>query len=216
MSGAAKFKNNVKVSERHGAGEWLIERILLVALLPLGLWVLEQAAHQQVAWAAQGWDLVVSVNLSPRQFASPDLLHDITGVLRQAGVNPARMELEITESMLLGEDQHVLGVMRELSALGLTMALDDFGTGYSNLAYLQRFPIHTLKIDKTFIQDTDANRSLAELIVSLSTLMKLTAVAEGVESLEQYEFLERSGCDFIQGYLLSRPLPPTELQRLFN
>ncbi len=173
----------------------------------LGLWVLAQAAHQQVAWAAQGFDLVVSVNLSPRQFASPDLLHDITGVLRQAGVNPARMELEITESMLLGEDQHVLGVMRELSALGLTMALDDFGTGYSNLAYLQRFPIHTLKIDKTFIQDTDANRSLAELIVSLSTLMKLTAVAEGVETQEQLDWVAKRGIAQYQGYLYARPMP---------
>ncbi|EJE52045.1 diguanylate cyclase (GGDEF) domain-containing protein [Acidovorax sp. CF316] len=173
----------------------------------LGLWVLAQAAHQQVAWVAQGWDLVVSVNLSPRQFASPDLLHDITAVLRQAGVNPARMELEITESILLGEDQHVLSVLRELSALGLTLALDDFGTGYSNLAYLQRFPVHTLKIDKTFIQDTDANRSLAELIVSLSTLMKLTAVAEGVETQEQLDWVARRGIAQYQGYLYARPMP---------
>lgn len=173
----------------------------------LGLWVLAQAARQQVAWAAQGWDLVVSVNLSPRQFAAPDLLHDITGVLREAGVNPARMELEITESMLLGEDQHVLSVLRELSVLGLTIALDDFGTGYSNLAYLQRFPIHTLKIDKTFIQDTDANRSLAELIVSLSTLMKLTAVAEGVETQEQLDWVAGRGIAQYQGYLYARPMP---------
>ncbi|WP_370451088.1 EAL domain-containing protein [Acidovorax sp. FJL06] len=173
----------------------------------LGLWVLAQAARQQVAWAAQGSDLVVSVNLSPRQLASPSLLHDITSVLREAGVNPARMELEITESMLLGEDQHVLSVLRELSALGLTIALDDFGTGYSNLAYLQRFPIHTLKIDKTFIQDTDANRSLAELIVSLSTLMKLTAVAEGVETQEQLDWVAGRGIAQYQGYLYARPMP---------
>lgn len=173
----------------------------------LGLWVLAQAARQQVAWAAQGWDLVVSVNLSPRQFASPDLLHDITGVLREVGANPARVELEITESMLLGEDQHVLSVLRELSALGLTIALDDFGTGYSNLAYLQRFPIHTLKIDKTFIQDTDANRSLAELIVSLSALMKLTAVAEGVETQEQLDWVAGRGIAQYQGYLYARPMP---------
>lgn len=173
----------------------------------LGLRVLSQAARQQVAWAAQGWDLVVSVNLSPRQFTSAGLLHDITGVLRQAGVNPARMELEITESILLGEDQHVLGVLRELSALGLTIALDDFGTGYSNLAYLQRFPIHTLKIDKTFIQDTDANRSLADLIVSLSTLMKLTAVAEGVETQEQLDWVAGRGIAQYQGYLYARPMP---------
>ena len=169
--------------------------------------MLAQAAHQQVAWAAQGWDLVVSVNLSPRQFASPDLLHDITDVLRQAGANPARMELELTESILLGADQHVLNVLRELSALGLTIALDDFGTGYSNLASPQRFPLHTLKIDKTFLQDTDANRSLAELIVSLSNLMKLTAVAEGVETQEQLDWVARRGIAQYQGYLYARPMP---------
>jgi EAL domain-containing protein (putative c-di-GMP-specific phosphodiesterase class I) len=150
---------------------------------------------------------VVSVNLSPRQFASSDLLHDITRVLREAGVNPARMELEITESILMGEDQHVLSVLRELSALGLTIALDDFGTGYSNLAYLQRFPIHTLKIDKTFIQATDANRSLAELIVSLSTLLKLTAVAEGVETQEQLDWVAGRGIAQYQGYLYAQPMP---------
>ncbi|CAN7208361.1 putative bifunctional diguanylate cyclase/phosphodiesterase [Acidovorax sp. LjRoot117] len=176
----------------------------------LGLWVLAQAAREQVAWAAKGWDLVVSVNLSPRQFASPSLLHDITSVLREAAVNPARMELEITESILLGEDQHVLNVLRELSALGLTIALDDFGTGYSNLAYLQRFPVHTLKIDKTFIQDNDANRSLAELIVSLSTLMKLTAVAEGVETQEQLDWVAGRGIAQYQGYLYARPMPVRE------
>ena len=139
---------------------------------PLGLWVFAQAAQQQVAWAALGFDMVVSVNLSARQFMHPDLLADLTQAFLQAGADPTRLEVEITESMLLGNDARQLEVLHSIAALGLSIALDDFGTGYSNLAYLQRFPIHTLKIDKTFIQGSDANRSLAELIVSLCKLMK--------------------------------------------
>lgn len=174
---------------------------------PLGLWVFAQAAQQQVAWAALGFDMVVSVNLSARQFMHPDLLADLTQAFLQAGADPTRLEVEITESMLLGNDARQLEVLHSIAALGLSIALDDFGTGYSNLAYLQRFPIHTLKIDKTFIQGSDANRSLAELIVSLCKLMKLTAVAEGVETQEQLDWVVAQGIPQYQGYLYARPLP---------
>jgi EAL domain-containing protein (putative c-di-GMP-specific phosphodiesterase class I) len=173
----------------------------------LGLWVFARAAQQQVAWAAQGFDMVVSVNLSARQFMHPELLADLTRALQQAGADPTRLEVEITESMLLGHDPRQLAVLQSMAALGLSIALDDFGTGYSNLAYLQRFPIHTLKIDKTFIQGSDANRSLAELIVSLCQLMKLTAVAEGVETQEQLDWVVAQGIAQYQGYLYARPLP---------
>jgi diguanylate cyclase (GGDEF)-like protein len=173
----------------------------------LGLWVFARAARQQVEWAAQGLDMVVSVNLSARQFMHPELLADLTRALQQAGADPTRLEVEITESMLLGHDPRQLAVLQSIAALGLSIALDDFGTGYSNLAYLQRFPIHTLKIDKTFIQGSDANRSLAELIVSLCKLMKLTAVAEGVETQEQLDWVVAQGIAQYQGYLYSRPLP---------
>lgn len=180
-------------------------------IAPLGLWVLSQAAQQQVAWAAIGHDVQVSVNLSPRQFAQPTLVSDIARVLQQAGVQPQRMELEITESMLLGNDQQLLDDLRALAGMGLSIALDDFGTGYSNLAYLQRFPIHTLKIDKSFIQGTGANRSLAELIVSLCDLLKLTAVAEGVETREQLDWAVVQGVTQYQGYLYARPMPAAQL-----
>jgi diguanylate cyclase (GGDEF)-like protein len=182
----------------------------------LGLWVFARAAEQQVAWAAQGFDMVVSVNLSARQLMHPDLLADLTRALQLAGANPARLELEITESMLLGHDPRQLEVLKAITALGLSIALDDFGTGYSNLAYLQRFPIHTLKIDKTFIQGSDANRSLAELIVSLCQLMKLTAVAEGVETQEQLDWVVGQGIAQYQGYLYARPLPVAQFDAMLR
>jgi diguanylate cyclase (GGDEF)-like protein len=185
-------------------------------ICPLGLWVLEQAARQQVAWAAQGHALVVSVNLSARQFLSPDLLGDVQRVLVDTGVNPAQLELEITESVLLGREQGVLAVLRGLADLGPTIALDDFGMGYSNLAYLQHFPIHTLKIDKTFIQDADSNRLLAALIVSLCALMKLTAVAEGVETQEQLDWVTAQGIAQYQGFLYARPMPALALTTLLQ
>ena len=182
----------------------------------LGLWVFARAALQQVAWAAQGFDMVVSVNLSARQLMHPELLADLTRALQQAGADPTRLEVEITESMLLGHDPRQLAVLQSIAALGLSIALDDFGTGYSNLAYLQRFPIHTLKIDKTFIQGSDANRSLAELIVSLCQLMKLTAVAEGVETQEQLDWVVAQGIAQYQGYLYARPLPVEQFTTLLQ
>ncbi len=182
----------------------------------LGLWVFARAALQQVAWAAQGFDMVVSVNLSARQLMHPELLADLTRALQQAGADPTRLEVEITESMLLGHDPRQLAVLQSIAALGLSIALDDFGTGYSNLAYLQRFPIHTLKIDKTFIQGSDANRSLAELIVSLCQLMKLTAVAEGVETQDQLDWVVAQGIAQYQGYLYARPLPVAQFTALLQ
>ena len=175
-----------------------------------------RAALQQVAWAAQGFDMVVSVNLSARQLMHPELLADLTRALQQAGADPTRLEVEITESMLLGHEPRQLAVLQSIAALGLSIALDDFGTGYSNLAYLQRFPIHTLKIDKTFIQGSDANRSLAELIVSLCQLMKLTAVAEGVETQEQLDWVVAQGIPQYQGYLYARPQPVAQFTALLQ
>ncbi len=172
----------------------------------LGNRVFAHAARQQAIWASRGHPLVVSVNLSARQMAHPELLSDISQALAASQGNPAGLELEITESMLLGKDQAVLDLLQALERMGMSIALDDFGTGYSNLAYLQRFPIKTLKIDKTFIQGIDANRPLAELITSMCRLMKLNAVAEGVETIEQLNWVASQGITQFQGYLFARPL----------
>jgi diguanylate cyclase (GGDEF)-like protein len=180
----------------------------------LGLQVFAAAARQQVAWARQGHALCVSVNLSAQQLRQPDLLAMLTDALRAAGADPAGLQLEITESMLLGRDDALLQTLRDIEATGMSIALDDFGTGYSNLGYLQRFPIQALKIDKSFVQSIDANRPLAELIVSMCRLMGLSVVAEGVETAEQLAWVRAHGIEQCQGYLFWKPLPEEEFDAL--
>jgi EAL domain-containing protein (putative c-di-GMP-specific phosphodiesterase class I) len=167
-----------------------------------------------VAWAQAGHGLRISVNLSARQLRSAELLPDLAAALRTSGADPRQLQLEITESMLLGQDDELLALFQALQDLHLGLALDDFGTGYSNLAYLQRFPIDTLKIDKTFIQSLQNNRALAELIVSMARLMRLRVVAEGVETQEQLAWVRAQGIEFCQGYLFARPLPVADFSAL--
>jgi EAL domain-containing protein (putative c-di-GMP-specific phosphodiesterase class I) len=180
----------------------------------LGAFVFGTAARQQVAWRGAGHDLQVSVNLSARQLREAGLLPDFVAALRAAGTDPRRMQLEITESMLLGQDAALMAQLKAIEATGMSIALDDFGTGYSNLAYLQRYPIRTLKIDKTFIHGIDANRPLAEMIVSMARLMRLSVVAEGVETAEQLDWVRSKGIERFQGYLFSRPVSAAEFDRL--
>jgi diguanylate cyclase (GGDEF)-like protein len=182
----------------------------------LGAQVFRMAAQQQAAWRRAGHDLLVSVNLSARQFAGTRLLHDIAEALFSSGCNPASMQVEITESLLLGKDDTLLGQLNAMRSLGLTIALDDFGTGYSNLAYLQRYPITTLKIDRSFIQCIEANRPLAEMIVSMCRLMRLAVVAEGVETAEQLDWVARHGIGHYQGYYCSRPVPAQDFTALLG
>ncbi len=177
----------------------------------LGRYVFSAAARQQAAWAATGHVLQVAINLSPRQLRDPELLADLKTALRASGADARQLQLELTESMLLGRDPAVLALLHEIQALGLGLSLDDFGTGYSNLAYLQRFPIQTLKIDRSFIQSLDVNRPLAELIVAMCRLMKLGVVAEGVETPEQLAWVRMQRIERCQGYLFSRPLPAPAL-----
>ncbi len=180
----------------------------------LGMQVFTAAARQQAAWARQGQVLRVSVNLSAQQLRQPDLVPALTDALRATGADPRCMQLEITESMLLGRDEAVLQRLRDIEAAGMSIALDDFGTGYSNLGYLQRFPIKTLKIDKSFIQCLDVNRPLAELIVAMCRLMGLSVVAEGVETADQLDWVRAHGIEQCQGYLFSRPLPEGDFTAL--
>ncbi|HOZ64628.1 MAG TPA: EAL domain-containing protein [Burkholderiaceae bacterium] len=173
----------------------------------LGNQVFAHAARQQAIWSARGHDLQVSVNLSARQLAHPDLLADIARAIHGSGGNPQRLEVEITESMLLGHDRHLQDLLWSIEQMGISIALDDFGTGYSNLAYLQRFPIKTLKIDKAFIQSKLADQPLTEVIVSMCKLMKFKAVAEGVETAEQLQWVMAHDIEQYQGYLFARALP---------
>lgn len=174
---------------------------------PLGDWVFEQAARQQVQWSQEGLDLKISINLSPRQLRDPELLGRLTHIVNTTTVKPDRLELELTESMLLGVAPDTHQTLNDLRHMGFAISVDDFGTGYSNLAYLNRFPIQVLKVDKTFVQDIEANRALAELIVSMCRLMRLHIVAEGVETPAQLAWVQAQGIEQYQGYLFAKPLP---------
>ncbi len=173
----------------------------------LGDWVFEQAARQQVQWAREGLDLKISINLSPRQFRDPGLLNRFARIVTATAGQPSRLELELTESMLLGVAPHTHETLENLRRMGFSISVDDFGTGYSNLAYLNRFPIQVPKIDKTFVQGLDANRAVAELIVSMCRLMRLHIVAEGVETPAQLAWVQAQGIEQYQGDLFAKPLP---------
>ena len=182
----------------------------------LGRQVFEMATRQQAAWIAAGHRLKLSVNLSPREFEDEGLLADLQHALFTSGCPAHTIELEITESMLIHEGDQPLRMLKAMRALGLSIALDDFGMGYSNLAYLQRFPFSTLKIDRSLVQAPAHERPLAEAIVALCRAMKLRPVAEGVETACQHGWLLRLGVAEFQGYLFSRPLPVLEFEALVN
>jgi diguanylate cyclase (GGDEF)-like protein len=179
-------------------------------------WVLRKACEDLGELSRHGCeDLKIAWNCSPLNLAREELADEIESALRTAGVAPERLELEVTENALMGNIANTLVLLRQIRALGVSLSIDDFGTGYSSLAYLKRLPLNTLKIDRSFILDipkATADMEIVQAIIVMAHTLHLQVVTEGVESLEQYEFLERSGCDFIQGYLLSRPVPLEELR----
>jgi len=179
-------------------------------------WVLRKACEDLGELSRHGCDdLKIAWNCSPLNLAREELANEIERALRSAGVAPERLELEVTENALMGNIANTLVLLRQIRALGVSLSIDDFGTGYSSLAYLKRLPLNTLKVDRSFILDipkATADMEIVQAIIVMAHTLHLQVVTEGVESLEQYEFLERSGCDFIQGYLLSRPVPLHELR----
>ena len=180
----------------------------------LGAEVLAQAARQQVAWARRGWPLRVSVNLSPRQIDDPALLATIDAIVRDTGCDPRQLELEITESVLVGHDDISTGVLHALADRGFRLAIDDFGTGYSNLAYLPRYPIQSLKIDRTFLGDEATMHPLVRLILTMCRMLGIDTVAEGVETEAQHAWLRDNDCDEYQGNLFSPAVPVQAFEQL--
>jgi diguanylate cyclase (GGDEF)-like protein/PAS domain S-box-containing protein len=180
----------------------------------LGAWVLEEACRQMVSWDEGGMVVPkIAVNLSARQFDRGGLAGQVERVLRETGLPPNRVQLEVTESVIMNTGD-AMQYINELHAIGVELAIDDFGTGYSSLAYLKQLPVQTLKIDRSFIKDisTDANdEAIAIAIIQLGKSMNLAVIAEGVETVEQAAFLLRHGCRRAQGYLYARPLPPDQL-----
>ncbi|MFC0202961.1 putative bifunctional diguanylate cyclase/phosphodiesterase [Novosphingobium soli] len=180
-------------------------------IVPLGEWVLEQACRV----AARFPDLFVAVNLSAVQFRSPELAATIIAIARDAGCSPSQIELEITESVLLGDDSVAAEILRCLREAGFRIALDDFGTGYSSLSYLRHFKVDKIKIDRSFTQNLAHDHEAAAIVTSVVTLghaMGLTVTAEGVESRDQMHLLSAAGCNELQGYLFARALPETALE----
>ncbi len=178
-------------------------------IIPIGAWALQEACRQLRLWNEAGIGVKVAVNLSPRQFYQKDLLPMIRDGVERNAIRPGSLELEITESALMSREQEVDVLMHEIRALGVELSIDDFGTGYSSLAYLKRFPVQRLKIDRAFIGDLGVDSDSAAIvrsIVNLARGLKLQVVAEGVETAQQLEILRAMGCDEYQGFLFSRPV----------
>ena len=162
--------------------------------------------------------LKVAVNLSPAQFRSPGLVQVIFNALAASGLAPDRLELEITETVLLQDSEATLATLYQLRELGVRIAMDDFGTGYSSLSYLQSFPFDKIKIDRSFVEDINESTGSLNIVRAVAALAKglgMTATAEGVETKEQLETIALEGCTEMQGFLFSKPLPAQEIERLF-
>jgi EAL domain-containing protein (putative c-di-GMP-specific phosphodiesterase class I) len=183
-------------------------------IVPLGEWVLREACKDAAQWPAS---VRVAVNLSPVQFRNRGLVTMVTQALASARVAPNRLELEITEAVLLQDDDAIVTMLHQLRALGVRIAMDDFGTGYSSLSYLRSFPFDKIKIDRSFIKDIERSRDSAVIIKAIASLgqsLGIDTTAEGIETAEQLELVRRAGCTEMQGYLASPPRPASEAAEL--
>jgi diguanylate cyclase (GGDEF)-like protein len=189
-------------------------------IIPIGRWVLMTAAAQNMAWQRQGLPTIsMAVNLSPRQFLDANLLYDIDEVLASTGMPAHLLQLEITESMVMQNVERAIKLLDEIRSRGVRLAIDDFGTGYSSMSLMKKFPIDTIKIDRSFVRDlaeSVEDRAIATAIISMGKALGLTVVAEGVETTEQDAFLRGRECDEVQGYLFSKPVPPDLIPALLR
>ncbi len=186
---------------------------------PLGHYVLEQAIKQTKQWNTQGYPLSVGINLSARQFMQADLVEQIKCLIAQYEIDPKHIDLEITETIAMQDADNSINKMHQLKELGVKLSMDDFGTGYSSLSYLHQFPLDVLKIDRSFVKDITGNGedgAIARAVIAMAHSMKLKVIAEGVETESQYSFLHAYGCEIIQGYLISRPVPADEFEALLS
>jgi diguanylate cyclase (GGDEF)-like protein/PAS domain S-box-containing protein len=189
-------------------------------ILPIGKWVLNTACAQNVAWQREGLPpLSMAVNLSARQFTDEDLVKDIADALTNSGMNPELLELELTESMVIQNPERAGKVLAEIKKMGVRLAIDDFGVGYSSLTHLKRFPIDTLKVDRSFIHDLPQDpedKAICQAIIAMGKSLNLTVVAEGVETLDQQTFLQDNNCDEMQGFFFSKPIPSDQFSKLLR
>ena len=189
-------------------------------IIPIGEWILRTACAQAKSWRERGLPpLTVAVNISARQFIQPDFTELVARIIRESGIEPQWIELEITESVAIQSIDTTVATLARLKSLGIKLAIDDFGTGYSSLSYLKRFPVDKLKVDQSFVRNLtrDANdAAIARAVIQLGHSLNLKVIAEGVETTEHLARLQDYGCDEIQGYLISKPLPPADLENLLR
>jgi EAL domain-containing protein (putative c-di-GMP-specific phosphodiesterase class I) len=181
----------------------------------LGDWVMQTACTEAAGWPSR---VRLAVNVSPIQLKSPTLALRITGALAASGLSPDRLEIEITEAVLIHDDESALAILHQLRAIGVRIALDDFGTGFSSLSYLKRFPFDKIKIDRSFVSDIelDGSAAIVQAVVNIAAARHMTTTAEGVETEQQREILRRLGCTQMQGYLFSAAKPAAEARRLLG
>jgi EAL domain-containing protein (putative c-di-GMP-specific phosphodiesterase class I) len=189
-------------------------------IVPIGEWVLGIASLQSMIWEKANFSAVrVAVNLSARQFRQKKLVEVVQRTLAKTGLDPSMLELEITEGTAMHNADSTIRVLNDLKDLGVKLSIDDFGTGYSSLSYLKRFPLDVLKIDRSFVKDVHMHpdsQAIAKAILAMAGSLNLSVIAEGVETRQELDFLRGSGCDVIQGYLFSPPVPAMEMTELLN
>jgi EAL domain-containing protein (putative c-di-GMP-specific phosphodiesterase class I) len=189
-------------------------------ILPIGEWVLKAACEQNKTWQKAGLTPIrVAVNLSARQFKQQNLLATVEEVLVETGLSAQHLELELTEGLIMDNAEHTIATLTELNRMGVRLSIDDFGIGYSSLSYLKRFPVHSLKIDQSFVRDLTKNQGDAAIVRAIITLahsLNLSVLAEAVETPEQLAFLQSLACDQVQGYLFSPPLPGPQATELLT
>ena len=190
------------------------------SIAAIGEWVLETACAQNKAWQEMGLDPVkMSVNLSVRQFQQQNLVSAIANILKQTQLKPEHLELEITESVTMQNTESTKAILNRFARMGVYLSMDDFGTGYSSLSYLKQFPFHTLKIDRAFVKDLHSNSqdlAIVRAIIALGQALNLNVIAEGVETEELRDLLKNLGCEYVQGYLYSKPVPATDATKLLQ
>lgn len=188
-------------------------------IIPIGAWVLNEACKQAKRWYEKGYKIIVSVNISPVQLQRYNFLDLVKSVIKNTDIDPRYLDLEITENGIMKDLEKSEEIMKELSSMGINISIDDFGTGFSSLSYIKRFRSNTLKIDRSFVKDipNDENdMSITLAVINMARSLKMMTVAEGVENIEQLNFLRENKCDAIQGYYFSKPIEPDEMEKLLE
>jgi EAL domain-containing protein (putative c-di-GMP-specific phosphodiesterase class I) len=183
-------------------------------IVPIGRWVILESCRQVKAWQDQGIRLHTSINVSARQFREESFIDDVKTCIEIAGCDPRLLEIEVTEGMVMHDPEKVVRLLHELKSLGIEISLDDFGTGHSSLAWLRKFPIDTIKIDRSFVSflTTDQDdQAICKAVLALAFSLDLKTVAEGVETLDQANLLESLGCNTLQGFYFFKPMPNEQL-----